>query len=227
MPDTQSDMGLIDFIRRTYAWMCGGLLVTAAVAFAVAATPVLVDFFIGNIWVFYGLIVLELIAVFFLAIAAQKISAALAGTVFLLYAMLNGVTFSLIFIIYTTSSIWLTFLITAGTFGGMSLYGYVTKRDLTTVGNIALMALFGLIIASLVNLFLSNSVLYWVITYVGVLIFVALIAYDTQKLKKLYVVGESTVGGERKEAIVGALTLYLDFINLFLLLLRIFGGQRE
>jgi uncharacterized protein len=227
MPPQSTDLALTDFIRRTYAWMCGGLVVTAIVAFAVAATPALIDFFIGNIWVFYGLIVVELIAVFYLAIAAQKISAALAGGIFLLYAMLNGVTFSLIFLIYTASSIGLTFLITAGTFGGMSLYGYFTKRDLTTVGNIALMALFGLIIASVVNLFLSNEVIYWVTTYAGVLIFVALTAYDTQKLKKLYLVGESTVGGERKEAIVGALTLYLDFINLFLLLLRIFGGQRN
>ena len=158
---------------------------------------------------------------------AQKISAASAGIVFLLYAILNGITFSLIFLIYTSSSIALTFLITAGTFGIMSLYGYFTKRDLTTVGNIATMALIGLIIASVINLFLSNDIVYWITTYAGVLIFVALTAYDTQKLKQLYLVGESTVGGERKEAIVGALTLYLDFINLFLLLLRIFGRQRD
>lgn len=222
-----TDIELTGFIRRTYAWMCGGLLVTAIVAFIVAATPALTDFFVGNIWIFYGLLILELIAVFYLAIMAQKISAASAGIVFLLYAMLNGLTFSLIFLIYTESSIALTFLITAGTFGAMSLYGYFTKRDLTTVGNIAAMALFGLIIASVVNLFLSNDIIYWITTYAGVLIFVALTAYDTQKLKQLYVVGQSTVGGEPKEAIVGALTLYLDFINLFLLLLRIFGGQRD
>lgn len=228
MPNTQSaDLGLTGFIRRTYAWMCAGLLVTAAVAFVVAATPALIDFFIINIWIFYGLLILELIAVFYLAIMAQKISAASAGIVFLLYAILNGITFSLIFLIYTSSSIALTFLITAGTFGIMSLYGYFTKRDLTTVGNIATMALIGLIIASVINLFLSNDIVYWITTYAGVLIFVALTAYDTQKLKQLYLVGESTVGGERKEAIVGALTLYLDFINLFLLLLRIFGRQRD
>ena len=224
--DTPTDIELAGFIQRTYGWMCIGLCATAIVAFIVAATPMLADFFLGNIWIFYGLLILELIAVFYLAIAAQKISAALAGTIFLLYAMLNGMTFSLIFLIYTTSSIGLTFLVTAGTFGVMSLYGYFTKRDLTTVGNIALMALFGLIIASVVNLFLSNGVLYWITTYAGILIFVALTAYDAQKLKKLYTVGESTVGGERKEAIVGALTLYLDFVNLFLLLLRLFGRQR-
>lgn len=219
--------GLSGFIRQTYAWMCTGLLVTAVIAFIVAATPVLANFFINNVWVFYGLLILELIAVFYLAIAAQKISAASAGFVFLVYSILNGLTFSLIFLIYTESSIAITFLITAGTFGVMSLYGYFTKRDLTTVGNIALMALVGLIIASVVNLFFSNSIVYWITTYAGVLIFVALTAYDTQKLKQLYVVGENTFGGERKEAIIGALTLYLDFINLFLFLLRIFGKQRD
>lgn len=225
--DTSTDLELTGFIQRTYAWMCGGLLVTAAVAFVVVVTPAFIDFFIGTIWVFYGLLIAELIAVFYFAIAAQKMSAFSAGVIFMLYAALNGVTFSLVFLIYTASSIALTFLITAGTFGIMSIYGYFTKRDLTTVGHIAAMALIGIIIASVVNLFLANGALYWITTYAGVLIFVALTAYDTQKLKNLYLVGESTVGGERKEAIVGALTLYLDFINLFLLLLRIFGRQRD
>jgi FtsH-binding integral membrane protein len=224
--NTPTDLELTSFVQRTYGWMCVGLCVTAIIAFIVAATPTLVDFFIENIWVFYGLLILELVAVFYFAIAAQKIGTALAGSIFLIYAALNGLTFSLIFLIFTASSIGVAFLVTAGTFGIMSLYGYFTKRDLTTVGNIAVMALFGLIIASVVNLFLSNSLLYWIITYAGILIFVALTAYDTQKLKKLYVVGESTIGGERKEAIVGALTLYLDFVNLFLLLLRLFGRQR-
>lgn len=225
--DTSNDLELTGFIQRTYAWMSAGLLVTALIAFIVAITPAFINFFIGNIWVFYGLLIAELIAVFYFAIAAQKMSAFSAGIIFVLYAALNGVTFSLIFLIYTASSIALTFLITAGTFGVMSLYGYFTKRDLTTLGHIAAMALIGLIIASVVNLFLANGTLYWITTYAGVLIFVALTAYDTQKLKSLYLVGESTVGGERKEAIVGALTLYLDFINLFLFLLRIFGKGRD
>jgi uncharacterized protein len=222
-----NDLGLAAFIQRTYAWMCGGLLLTALIAFGVASTPVLVDYFANNIWVFYGLLIAELVAVFYLAMAAQKISAGTAGFVFLCYAALNGITFSLIFLFYTESSIALTFLITAGTFGVMSLYGYFTKRDLSTLGHIALMVLIGLIIASVVNIFLGSSVVYWITTYAGILIFVALTAYDTQKLKSLYALGESVIGGERKEAIVGALTLYLDFINLFLFLLRIFGGQRD
>ena len=221
------DDGLTGFIQRTYAWMCSGLLVTAGVAYAVASSQALINFFVNNDIVFYGLLILELIAVFYFAMAAQKMSAIAAGTVFLLYSVLNGLTFSLIFLVYTGSSIAVTFLITAATFGVMSLYGYFTKRDLTTLGHIAVMALIGLIIASVVNLFLSNDIVYWITTYVGVLIFVALTAYDTQKLKKLYLVGESTIGGEPKEAIVGALTLYLDFINLFLFFLRIFGNQRR
>ncbi len=222
-----NDDTITSFIQRTYAWMCGGLLVTAGVAYGVASSQTLTNFFTMNVWVFYGLLILELIAVFCFAMLAQKMSAFLAGFVFLLYSILNGLTFSLIFLIYTGSSIAITFLITAGTFGVMSLYGYFTKRDLTAVGHIALMALIGLIIASLVNLFFSNGVVYWITTYAGVLIFVALTAYDTQKLKQLYIVGENTVGGEPKEAIVGALTLYLDFINLFLFFLRIFGRQRD
>jgi FtsH-binding integral membrane protein len=222
-----TDEGIASFIQRTYAWMCGGLLVTAGVAYAVASSQTLINFFVTNALVFYGLLILELIAVFYFAMAAQKMSAFSAGFVFLLYSILNGLTFSLIFLIYTGSSIASTFVITAGTFGVMSLYGYFTKRDLTTLGHIAIMVLIGLIIASLVNLFLSNDLIYWITTYAGVLIFVALTAYDTQKLKQLYIVGESTVGGEPKEAIVGALTLYLDFINLFLFFLRIFGKQRD
>ena len=224
---TQSDNGLIEFIRRTYAWMCGGLLLTALVAYVVASNQTLTNFFFTNIIIFYGLILLEIILVGYLAFRVQKMSTASAKGIFLAYAALNGVTLSLLFIIYTSSSIALTFLVTAGMFGLMSLYGYFTKKDLTTMGHIALMALFGLIIASLINLFLSNSGLYWITTYAGVLIFTVLIAYDAQKLKQLYVLGQNTVGGEVKESIIGALTLYLDFINLFINLLRIFGKRRD
>lgn len=222
-----SSSDLSAFIRGVYAWMFVGLLFTAVVAFAVSLSQTLVNIFVNNVWVFYGLIIAELIAVFVFAGFAQKISAAAAGFIFLLYAILNGLTFSLIFLVYTSSSIGVAFGVTAGTFGVMSVYGYITKRDLTTLGHIALMALIGVIIASVVNLFLSSSLIYWITTYAGILIFVALTAYDTQKLKTLYTVGLDTVGGERKEAIVGALTLYLDFINLFLNFLRIFGRQQK
>ncbi len=161
-------------------------------------------------------------------VAIQRMSALTATLVFLGYAVLNGVLFSSIFLAYTETSIALTFFITAGTFAAMSIYGYVTNADLSRIGNIAMMALIGVIIASLVNMFMQNETLYWIISYVGVAIFVALIAYDTQKLKNMAIQGFDGEGGvvlEKKASIMGALTLYLDFINLFLFLLRLFGRR--
>ena len=222
-----SQTGVIGFIHRTYAWMTAGLLVTSIIAYMISASQVLSAFFLGNPIVFYGAIVLELAVVFYFSFRVQKMSSASAGIIFIVYSLLNGITFALLFLLYTASSIALTFIVTAGVFGLMSLYGYLTKRDLTTAGNIALMALIGIIVASVVNFFLNSIAIYWITTYAGVLIFVVLIARDTQKLRKLYTLGESTLGGERKEAIVGALTLYLDFINLFIDLLRIFGRRRS
>jgi uncharacterized protein len=224
---SSSQEGLSSFMHGVYAWMCGGLIATAVIAYFVSVSPSLINIFITNIYVFYALLIAELIVVFCFSFIAQKVGTGIAAVLFLLYAFLNGLTFSLIFLFYTTSSIALTFLITAGMFGLLSIYGYMTKRDLTGVGDIALMALIGLILASVVNLFLDSSLIYWITTYAGIIIFTALTAYDTQKLKSLYVVGDNTPGGEKKEAIVGALTLYLDFINLFLFLLRIFGRSRE
>jgi uncharacterized protein len=163
----------------------------------------------------------------YLVTAIQKMSAMTATIVFVLYSILNGVTLSAIFFVFTADSISNVFFITAGTFAAMSAYGYFTKKDLTKLGSILIMALIGLIIASVVNIFLNSEMLYWISSYVGVLIFVGLIAYDTQKLKKLnVVVGNEGTDDDKKEAIVGALTLYLDFINLFLFLLRIFGRRR-
>ena len=156
----------------------------------------------------------------------KKVSSATASVIFLLYAFLNGVTFSLIFVVYTQSSIALTFFVTAGMFGLTALYGYVTKRDLTTVGSIAMMALFGLILASIANIFLNNETVYWITTYAGILIFVALTAYDMQKIKEIDLTGNEGTDDHKKEAIMGALTLYLDFINLFIKLLRIFGKRK-
>ena len=155
----------------------------------------------------------------------QKMSASTATLVFLGYSLLNGLIFSSIFLTYTGGSIALTFFITAGTFGVMSAYGYFTKSDLTSIGNIAIMLLIGVIIASLVNMFMKSEMLYWIISYAGVAIFVALTAYDTQKIKEMNIIGNEGTAEDRKEAIVGALTLYLDFINLFLFLLRLFGRR--
>ena len=214
------------FMNRVYMWMCSGLIATAITAYLVSMTPGLFNaIFSGNSWIFYGLILLELGMVVYLSAMISKMRASTAGTVFFLYSVLNGITMASIFAIFSATSIGLTFAITAGMFGLMSLYGYTTKTDITTVGNIAFMALIGIILASIVNLFLNNAALDWVISYIGVIVFVALTAYDTQKIKAFSVgVGENEEAGQ-KASIIGALNLYLDFVNLFLFLLRIFGKR--
>ena len=203
-----------------------GLLLTAVTAYFVSTSDAILNLLISNAFVFYGLLILELILVFGLSAMVNKISAAVATFIFLLYAILNGVTFSIVLLAYTGSSIAVAFFVTAGVFGIMSLYGYITKKDLTTLGHFAMMALVGLIIASLANLFFNSSAVDWIVTYAGVLIFIALTAYDTQKIKRLYSDSQSWEGQE-KESVIGALTLYLDFINLFLDFLRIFGRSRD
>lgn len=215
------------FIYQVYGWMCGGLIISALVAYWVAVTPAVAGFILGGSYIFFGLLIVELVAVIYLARMVHKISSVVSSIIFLLYSALNGLTLSVIFFVYTFGSITEVFLITAGVFGAMSLYGYFTKRDLTTVGQFAIMALLGLVVAMLVNLFFQNDTASLVLACAGVLIFVALTAYDTQKLKWLYELGRTEGSdGEKKEAINGALTLYLDFINLFLDLLRIFGKRR-
>ncbi len=164
--------------------------------------------------------------VVYLSRAIHNLSQSMAISVFLLYAILNGLTMSVIFLVYTSESIASTFYITAGTFAAMSLYGYYTKKDLTSIGNMAMMALIGIIIASIVNMFFHNEMMYWIITYLGLAIFVGLTAYYTQKLKQIGSNGFEYEESMEKIAILGALTLYLDFINLFLFLLRIFGGRK-
>lgn len=216
----------ISFINRVYLWMFAGLSVTALTSFIVYSNKNLVDIFIGNQITFFILLFLELGAVVYLSRVISQISSTQAAMVFILYAILNGITFSVIFLIYTLSSIGTTFLITAGMFGGMSLYGYFTKRDLTSIGNIALMGLWGLILSSLANLLLNNPRLDWIITYSGILIFTALIAFDIQKIKNINIIGNMSSDQDKKESIMGALSLYLDFINLFLKLLRIFGKRK-
>jgi FtsH-binding integral membrane protein len=217
---------LISFMHRVYGWMFVGLLLTAVTAYFVSTSDAILNLLISNAFVFYGLLILELILVFGLSAMVNKISAAVATFIFLLYAILNGVTFSIVLLAYTGSSIAVAFFVTAGVFGIMSLYGYITKKDLTTLGHFAMMALVGLIIASLANLFFNSSAVDWIVTYAGVLIFIALTAYDTQKIKRLYSDSQSWEGQE-KESVIGALTLYLDFINLFLDFLRIFGRSRD
>ncbi len=214
------------FFVKVYSWMSFALIITGLMAYKVTQSPDLISFIFGERFVFMGLLILELVLVGVLVGAVKKMSAMAATLIFIMYSLLNGLTLSCIFFAFTTDSIAMVFFITAGTFAAMSAYGFFTKKDLTAMGNILIMALFGLIIASLVNLFMHSEMLYWITSYVGVLIFVGLIAYDTQKLKKLNIIGNEGTEEDKKEAIIGALTLYLDFINLFLFLLRIFGRRR-
>lgn len=214
------------FIQRVYSWMTIGLLTTAIVAYFVSTTPEAINLIFSSRWVFYGLLIVELGAVIYLSTMISKMRANTATFVFLGYSILSGVTFSAIFLAFTLSSIGMTFAITAGMFGIMSLYGYVTKTDLTTVGNIAFMGLVGIILASLVNLFFQNSTTDWIITYIGIIVFVALTAYDTQRIKQYNIIGNEGTEDDHKESIMGALTLYLDFVNLFLKLLNLFGKRR-
>jgi FtsH-binding integral membrane protein len=214
------------FMTKVYGWMSVALLITGFVAMFTASTPAMIEFIFGNMIVFWGLFIGEVLLVGYLASAISGMSANMATAIFLSYAAINGLTLSAIFLIYTAGSIASTFFITAGTFAVMSVYGYFTKTDLTSMGNLLFMALIGLVIASVVNIFLKSEMLYWISTYVGVIIFVGLTAYDTQKVKEMNVIGNEGTDDDRKEAISGALTLYLDFIGLFLYLLRIFGNRK-
>lgn len=214
------------FMVRVYNWMTSGLAVTGLVAMLTASSPAMMELIFTNPVIFYGLIIVELGMVFWLAGFIQGMSARMAQGVFFGYSILNGLTLSSIFLTYTEASIASTFFITAGTFGAMSYFGYVTKKDLTSWGSFFFMGLIGIIIASVVNIFLESEMLHFVISYIGVLVFVGLTAYDTQKIKMMNIIGNEGSDEDTKEAISGALTLYLDFINLFLMLLRILGGRR-
>jgi len=215
------------FMRKVYAIMALGLGATGLTALVVFNSTAATQFiFGGGAGVFYGLLIAELVMVWTFASLARRLSAVGAAALFYVYAIMNGLTLSVIFLRYTQGSIASTFFVTAGTFGAMSAYGYITKRDLTGVGSFMMMGLFGLIIASIVNLFMGSEMLYWAITYFGILVFVGLTAYDTQKIKELNVIGNAGTDEDHKEAIHGALILYLDFINLFLYLLRLLGRRR-
>ncbi len=214
------------YLTKVYNWMAIALLVTGLVAYFTAGSEQLIQTIIGNRILFFGLIIGEIALVGYISARIQKISSYTATLLFLLYSVLNGLTLAVIFLIYTSESISSTFIITAGTFGTMSIYGYYTKKDLTKIGNLAFMALIGIIIASVVNMFMNSEMMSWIISYLGVAIFVALTAYDTQKLKRIAMNGFENEESMEKSAILGALTLYLDFINLFLFLLRIFGNRK-
>ncbi|MEA2038674.1 MAG: Bax inhibitor-1/YccA family protein [Thermodesulfobacteriota bacterium] len=218
-----------EFVRSVYNWMAIALALTGFVAFYVSNSPTMVRFIFGNPIIFFVLIIGELALVFSISGMVNRMSASTATSLFLLYSVLNGLTLSFIFLAYTRTSIASTFFICAGTFVGCSIYGWSTKRDLTSMGGFLMMGLIGIIIASLVNMFIRSSGMSMIISYIGVIVFVGLTAYDTQKLKNMALTQPADLDGAvvRKGAILGALSLYLDFINLFLMLLRIFGQTRD
>jgi len=214
------------FLPRVYGWMTAGLALTALTAMLTLSSPYLLESIFGNRLVFYALIFGELGLVIALSAAINRISATAATLMFLVYSALSGVTFASIFLLYTSSSIASTFFVASGTFAAMSLYGYTTRRDLTGWGSFFFMGLIGVLIASVVNIFLHSEMIYWITSYIGVFVFVGLTAYDTQKIKQIGMRGFGDEETRKKAAIIGALRLYLDFINLFLMLLRIMGNRR-
>ncbi|WP_311751607.1 Bax inhibitor-1/YccA family protein [Proteus columbae] len=219
--------GLQTFMAQVYGWMTVGLLLTAFVALYVASSEALLSMIFSSKIVFFGLIIAQLGLVFVLSGMVHKMSGAMATSLFMLYSVLTGVTISSVLLVYTASSIASTFFICAAMFGALSVYGYTTKRSLTGMGSFLFMGLIGIIIASIVNIFMQSSMMSMVISYAGVLIFAGLTAYDTQKLKDMgNEINQEDKENMRRYSIMGALTLYLDFINLFLMLLRILGDRR-
>lgn len=214
-------------MRSVYLWMTFALIITGLTAATVAFSPAMLSMLFSSKITFYGLIIAELAVVIILSARIQKLSFTTVTLMFILYSILTGATLSVIFLAYQLDSIVTTFFVTAGTFGSMTLIGYTTKKDLSKMGTYLLMTLIGLVIATLVNMFLANSTLDWIITYVGVLLFIGLTAYDTQKIKQmLREYGTEINENSQKMALMGSLTLYLDFINLFLYLLKILGNRK-
>ena len=212
-------------MRKVYVWMTLALVITGVTAYGVATSPGLMMAIATNKLLFWGLIIAEFGLVVAISAAINKLSLTTATLLFVLYSVINGATLSFIFAIYTMSSIASVFFITAGTFAVMAVIGYTTKKDLTSMGKILFMALIGIIIATIVNIFLKSTGLQMIVSYLGVLIFVGLTAYDSQKIKQMLLMAPDASEGAQKIALLGALSLYLDFVNLFIYLLRIFGRR--
>ena len=213
-------------IKNVYIWMCGALAITGLTAYYIGTSYDLLSYIYGSKIIFWGLIIAEFALVIGINASINKISALTATLLFILYSVINGATLASIFAVYSMTAIAKTFFITAGTFGAMAIYGSVTKNDLSKISNILFMALIGLIIAGIVNIFLKSSTMDLIVSGIGVLVFVGLTAWDAQKIKAmLYGVEDNET--TQKIAVLGALSLYLDFVNLFLYLLRFFGGGRD
>ena len=214
------------FLIKVYGWMTAGLMMTGIVSLLTLSVPGLTELVFSSRWGFLGLVVVQLGLVVYLSARIDKMSAMTATMVFVGYSALTGLTLSLVFLVYTAASLASTFFVTAGTFGAMSAYGLITRRDLSGLGSFLMMGLIGMVLASVVNMFFANSTLYWITTYIGIFIFVGLTAYDTQKIRQMGALALEGGETEQKGAIMGALRLYLDFINLFLLLLRLMGNRK-
>lgn len=214
-------------MRKVYVWMALALVITGITAFGIANNPSLAYTIVTNRLLFWGLVIAEFGLVVAISGAINRLSITTATLLFILYSVINGATLSVIFLAYTLTSIANVFFITAGTFGVMAFLGYTTKKDLTSLGRMMFIGLIGIIIATIVNLFLGSSMLNMIVSYVGVVIFVGLTAYDSQKIKYMLYEADSMDEGAQKLALLGSLTLYLDFINLFLMLLKIFGGNKD
>ena len=212
-------------MRKVYLWMTMALAITGFTAYGVATSPGILQTIYANPAVMWGVIIAELILVVTVSGAINRLSLSVATLLFIVYSVLNGALLSSVFLVYTASSVATVFFITAGTFAAMALVGYTTKTDLSSMGKILLMALIGMIIATIVNLFVKSTGLELIISYIGVLVFVGLTAYDSQKIKQMLLQAPDASEGAQKVALLGALSLYLDFINLFLYLLRIFGRR--
>ena len=212
-------------LKNVYLWMAAALAISGLTALVVVETPAILSAIFANSLTMVVFFLVQFGIVIFFSARLHKLSFVTAAILYTIYAVMMGVTLSSVFLLYTMQSIASVFFITAGTFGAISLYGYTTKRDLSSWGSILFMALIGMIIATIVNIFLSSEMLYWIISYVGVLVFVGLTAYDTQRIKDMahQVAADDDMG--KKVALMGALMLYLDFVNLFLYLLRIFGKK--
>ena len=213
-------------MRKVYVWMTLALVITGMTAYYVATNEELLITILTNRPVFWGLIIAELALVMGLSAAINRLSLLVATLMFVIYSIINGATMSIIFLTYTAESIATVFFITAGTFGAMALIGYTTKKDLSSIGRILFMALIGLVIATVVNIFLKSPGMTMILSYLGVIIFVGLTAWDSQKIKNMLILAPDVDEATQKIALLGSLTLYLDFVNLFLYLLRIFGRRR-
>ena len=214
-------------MRKVYTWMTLALVLTGLTAYGVATSPGIMMALYSNSALMWGLVIAEFALVIGISAAINRLSLATATLMFVAYSVITGAMLSSIFMIYTAASIASVFFITAATFAVMALIGYTTKTDLTSVGKLLFMALIGLVIATIVNMFIGSSTMTMICSYVGVLIFVGLTAYDSQKIKNMLMQAPDAGESSQKLALLGALTLYLDFINLFIYLLRIFGDRRD